>query len=299
MQTLGLSIMKTSCVSLRCSRGLASRLILGGALSVLIACGGADAADLLQRMPTKAPVAEPQYDWTGWYAGLHAGYAWSPGDVNFASTDLLFGPGQLVGVVPTSLAPNMRGFTGGVQAGYNFQSNWVVAGIEADISYSGLKGDTTAALGPEGVFFNGFLHLIWPAVTTTQEQRLNWFGTLRGRLGALVTPEWLLYATGGAAFGGAQASTNIVVPGQDCAQNAFCAAGSTSSARVGWTVGGGTELAVGPRWTVKAEYLYYDLGTACYDVHPVVPFPGSDAIGLHATAKFTGQIARLGLNYRF
>jgi len=287
----GLSIMKTSWVSFQCGRGFAPRLIFGGMLSVLIACGGADASDLSERMPTKAPIAEPRYDWTSWYAGLHAGYAWSPGAVDFVSLDeFLFQVGQTIGILPTSLAPNMQGFTGGLQAGYNFQSNRVLAGFEADISYAGLNGSTTAALGAQ----HG-----WPALTTTQEQHLDWFGTVRGRLGALATPEWLLYATGGFAFGGVRASTNIVVPGQDCVQNAFCSAGSISSTRVGWTVGGGTEVAVGPRWTVKAEYLYFDLGSASYDVHPVFALPGSDPIGLQATAKFTGQIVRLGMNYRF
>jgi opacity protein-like surface antigen len=50
---------------------------------------------------------------------------------------------------------------------------------------------------------------------------------------------------------------------------------------------------------VKAEYLYFDFGSASYDVHPVYVFPGSDTMGLQATAKFTGQIVRLGMNYRF
>ena len=121
-------------------------------LSVLIACGGADAADLSERMPTKAPIAEPRYDWTGWYAGLHAGYAWSPGAVDFVSLDeFLFQIGQTIGILPPSLAPNMQGFTGGLQAGYNFQSNRMLAGFEADVSYAGLNGSTTAALGAQHV----------------------------------------------------------------------------------------------------------------------------------------------------
>jgi outer membrane immunogenic protein len=105
---------------------------------------------------------------------------------------------------------------------------------------------------------------------TTCEIRANWLGTARGRLG-YAFDRIMPYVTGGAAFGGIK--TNV--PGF----------GNTSDTKVGWTVGGGVEAAIAGPWTAKVEYLYVDLG------HP-------DSI-LGSDAKFTTNVVRAGLNYRF
>ena len=90
-------------------------------------------------------IANPGTSWTGWYAGLNAGGCWGPGSARFVSADpdpnnALFTLGHQAGVLPVALAPDMKGFSGGVQAGYNLQSGRVVAGVEADTSYTGLQG---------------------------------------------------------------------------------------------------------------------------------------------------------------
>ena len=91
--------------------------------------------------------------------------------------------------------------------------------------------------------------------------KLDWFGTVRGRLGFLATPTFLLYGTGGLAYGRVASAT----------VNSFTATpdiytGSTSTTRAGWTAGAGGEWMFAPNWSAKAEYLYVDLGTVGYNV---------------------------------
>ena len=126
--------------------------------------------------------------------------------------------------------------------------------------------------------------------------KLDWFGTVRGRVGYLVAPQWLLYATGGFAYGQTRTSftttdlTTGCVPG-----GTLCAAGSSSSLRTGWTAGAGVEAQFAPNWSIKAEYLYVDLGTLAMNI-PTFTFP---AIAFNTSVSFREQIARVGLNYRF
>jgi outer membrane immunogenic protein len=80
-------------------------------------------------------------------------------------------------------------------------------------------------------------------------------------------------------------------------------AGSGSTTKAGWTVGGGLEYLLGANWTVKAEYLYFNLGSTSYTVGPLVSTTGVvpfTTIGLTSnTTDFKGSIARVGLNYKF
>jgi outer membrane immunogenic protein len=124
----------------------------------------------------------------------------------------------------------------------------------------------------------------------------------------------LVYATGGLAYGEVKSSASYSLQGclvLICAPGTIAslfstgptpAAGSTSSTRVGWTAGAGMEWMIDPRWSVKAEYLYYDLGTATYGLSPstfTVLGVFSSTVNTTASAKFAGSIARVGLNYRF
>jgi outer membrane immunogenic protein len=139
--------------------------------------------------------------------------------------------------------------------------------------------------------------------SATADQRLKYFGTVRGRLGYLVTSPLLVYATAGLAYGGVNSSTalsDIFVPG------AFVftpGAGSVTTTRVGWTVGGGLEYLLAGNWSLKAEYLYYDLGSTSYALTPVVVTVGgvtATNLGVTSnTADFRGSIVRAGLNYKF
>jgi outer membrane immunogenic protein len=126
----------------------------------------------------------------------------------------------------------------------------------------------------------------------SQEQRLSWLGTFRGRLGWTPTDHtWLFYATGGLAVGGVKASDTV----------SFGAAtpdiwtGSASATKAGWTLGGGVEARLPDMWSVKAEYLYYDLGHLTVNGTPniVTVFTTTTNFAFH------GNIVRVGLNKHF
>jgi len=254
------------------------------ATALSIACvSGALAAD----MPVKT-VATPVYNWTGWYAGVNAGYGSGRAATSLATNDaeaafvgpLPFAPNPL----PGTLHPN--GFIGGGQIGYNYQFGNLVAGLETDLSYAGLR-KTDAATGPFTIGGN---------LTTTIESKLDWFGTFRARLGILPTNNLLIYGTGGLAYGGVRTTTTAsnLAP-LNCVTFIYCGTGSTSGVSTGWTAGGGLEYALAHQWTVKAEYLYLDLGSRS------VTFPDLDVPGgaLTASTSFKAQIVRGGVNYRF
>jgi outer membrane immunogenic protein len=275
---------------------MSAQSLYTGALAVVSAIGlstSVFAADLPAKAPVyKAPVAIAP-SWTGFYAGLNAGYGWSSNSTDYLTLDpLIFIPAQTIGSLPTSLSPRMNGFIGGGQIGYNWQLNRAVVGLETDIAYSAMKGDAIYSMP-----FNGGN----PPMTTTQSNKVTWLGTLRPRLGWLWTPSTLVYATGGLAYGGVKASTNVNVdtPGSCPSGNAFCSTGSISKTRVGWTVGGGLETVIAAHWTAKIDYLYFDLGSASYPIISTVTFGVGGTEVISASTRFNGHIVRLGLNYKF
>ena len=205
------------------------------------------AADLAPRMYAKAPViVDPGYNWTGFYVGGNIGYSW--GRSSDTST-LTNGAGAVL--FTSADKSNLNGIVGGGQIGYNWQmQNWVW-GLEADIQGTDEKGSRNFAYLAAPIIGTNFFVPV--PVPFTLTQKIDWFGTVRGRVGVLVTPKVLLYATGGLAYGQVNSSETVatVVP------SAF----SNSTTNVGWTVGAGIEGAIGGNWTAKLEYLYVDLGT--------------------------------------
>ncbi len=118
-----------------------------------------------------------------------------------------------------------------------------------------------------------------------------------------MTPETLIFATGGLAYGRVKTSTNIVStdPVFTCtfANSALCSVGSTSETKVGWTIGGGLETKISSGWTAKIEYLYFDLGSVSDTAHSTSTFPfwnGKPMVGVKS--DITGNIVRVGLNYQ-
>jgi outer membrane immunogenic protein len=182
-----------------------------------------------------------------------------------------------------------RGILGGAQIGYNWQSspNWVF-GIEADWQGSGQKASSVL---PDQPYFVG---LAFGAVTSSYDAKIDWFGTVRGRIG-YAWDRILLYATGGLAYGevkiaGTATDSGISIGGPFSSTAAF----GGSKVNAGWTLGGGIEGALVHNWTWKAEYLYVDLGTL--DTSSAGPF-GSEPVTTHT--RFTDNVVRVGLNYRF
>jgi outer membrane immunogenic protein len=270
------------------------------------------------------PPSPPVRNWTGFYVGLNAGGLWSRVDETVRGAGgacdqnlggCFFFPNYsalMAGALPGVGANNTQGsFLGGVQIGYNWQVDAAtVFGFEADIQGVGRNNGSSRAgviITPSPAF------PAFPLTTAfTDTQRLNYIGTVRGRFGFLATPQFLLYATGGLAYGGINSSTTIsqtIPSGLPNDHTDAFGTGGASTTRAGYTVGAGAEWLLGPSWSVKAEYLYYSLGAFGSTVDYSIPLaivsnlvPGGAILG-SATAnispRFTGSIARVGLNWHF
>jgi outer membrane immunogenic protein len=133
--------------------------------------------------------------------------------------------------------------------------------------------------------------------SSSVSQDIEWLGTVRGRIG-LATGNWLLYATGGLAYAKVDYDYSYSLrPDID-----YIANDSESSVETGWTLGGGAEVALG-KWSLKGEYLYYDLGDQDLSAEGVLNGVRTSALGrpIHFEPEFEtqGHIARIGLNYHF
>ena len=261
-------------------------------VAALLGASPALAADLSPRVYTKAPAyVDPGYNWTGFYAGLNLGYSW--GTARDTST-LSNGAGTVL--FTGADRANLDGIVGGGQIGYNWQmQNWVW-GLEADIQGTGEKG-THNYLCPTGVctpttFIIGALVFPIPgaAVPFTLSQKIDWFGTVRGRVGILATPRVLFYATGGLAYGDVNSSETIGAPG---------GLASNSSTKVGYTVGAGVEGVISGNWTAKLEYLYVDLGRVNGTFATTIAAFGGGTIASATSSRVTDNVLRVGINYKF
>jgi outer membrane immunogenic protein len=267
------------------------------------------AADMAVKAPPPAPA--PLYSWMGWYAGLNAGYGWNKQIDNSATEPFCLGPvlpafcSAFLIAVPGQFNTHPSGFIGGGQIGYNYQyaPDWV-AGVETDFQGADIKGSASVAntVSPTGFPLDPV------TLAGTGSQRLDWFGTLRARVGWTAASPFLIYATGGLAYGKAETNVsffNMAIGGNAVAGfNAPPTAASNSSTLVGWTVGGGLEWMFAPRWSVKGEYLYYDLGNVTLNQTqflstPVPQFPVGAALAIQSVAHYQGNIVRVGLNYQF
>lgn len=263
-------------------------------------------AKLYTKAPyTKAPVMAGN-PWSGWYGGVNAGYVDGSSAIN--TNAVVISSSSTPGTAPamasgatSQLSTGNGGGLGGAQLGYNTMlSPTFLAGFEADIQGSSLRNGATAANTTPSPG-SGFSF----ATAIATSRSLDYIGTVRGRVGAVVTPGMLLYVTGGLAYGGVKSSTSIsqIAPGGNAP--AMGTAGSFSDNRAGYTVGAGAEWMVMSKWSVKGEYLYYDLGSANYgtggfgfDEGPT-NFPGFGVAGIATSTRvhFNGNIVRVGLNY--
>jgi outer membrane immunogenic protein len=164
-------------------------------------------------------------------------------------------------------------------------SPWVL-GLEADIQGAGQRGSGAFAT-PAGL--PGGVPPV-PGAAISFEDKLEWFGTVRGRVGyALGDGRWLPYVTGGLAYGGGNINgTGTIGTGPGVAT---AVAFSNDSTYVGWTIGAGLEYAFADKWSAKLEYLYMDLGNG-----PTVSLSPSNTI---STGRMTDNIGRVGVNYHF
>jgi outer membrane immunogenic protein len=183
------------------------KVLAAATLATVSFAAAAQAADYTPyRQPYTVNQPLNAYSWAGPYLGANLGYNW--GSVSF---------------VPAKPS----GISGGLQAGYNWQSGPLVFGLEGDLQASAAS-DTFAA---------------WKFSNP-------WFGTVRGRIG-YAFDNVLFYGTGGLAFGSLRASNF---------------AGAESHTSPGWTVGVGAEFGLSQNWTAKVEYLYLSLSDSRFGI---------------------------------
>jgi outer membrane immunogenic protein len=237
-----------------------------------------------------ASVAQPiPFSWTGFYGGVNAGYSW--GDSSWSYNESGFGCCGL----PTTISgdTHLNGPIGGFQAGYNIQAGSWVWGLETDFQFSGEAGSSRFSYRYSDC--EGTCRL-----SGIVRSEIDWFGTVRGRAGWLVTPSTLVYTTGGLAYGRVSASGNFTDDG--CVPTACTWGFSTSATNVGWVVGTGFEIfpSLSPYWSLKVEYLYMNLGSLSgTGVDPNLGgFEGNNRV-YSWTANFTDNIVRFGVNYHF
>jgi opacity protein-like surface antigen len=264
---------------------LKTQLLAGAAIAALIAAGPALSADLPLKAP---PLVAAAWNWSGFYIGGHAGYGWgrnSQTDVN----DPFFG-GKIPGFNLPGFDP--RGALGGVHAGFNWQSGAIVAGLEGDLSFTDIKGASVTA-ATIGVGTTNSL-------TTTHSGAFDLLGSGRGRLGYLVSPNVLLYGTGGLAWtrfvDNLDATGVSTFPGPPAFSIASIASRSTPSWRFGWVAGLGAEARLfDTNWLARLEYLHYDFGNSGSSaISGVFGTPSSRSSG-----DLTLDVVRAGLTYKF
>ncbi|KPF73088.1 hypothetical protein IP69_00490 [Bosea sp. AAP35] len=249
------------------------------ALALAALGGTALAADLPSRKgPVYAPLA-PIFTWTGFYAGVNAGGVFTENTISTVGTAPFTIGNVLAERRPSSISNDETGFIGGAQIGYNYQIGSVVLGIETDIQYTDISS-RTSRLGTSNA-------------TSVFSQDLDYLGTVRLRAG-YAFDRVMVYATGGLAYGDVSNRAtffNAALPGQ------VDYVGGKSDIKVGFTVGGGVEYAFTNNLSLKAEYLYYDLGKQNVAVNQVnfALAPGSYV----SRMENNGHIVRAGLNYRF
>lgn len=249
-----------------------NRLIVPAAALLLAAASSSQAlaADPVFYEPSpSAPIMSPVsvYDWTGFYAGVNAGY----GGGSFRH------PLSFDGTELGSLNVTASGFVLGGQVGYNMQFDKFVAGVEADIQWTNIRSQADLSVSAAAIPPGGNLAL---------GTEVNWFGTVRARLGFTPVDRLMVYGTGGFAYGGMTSY----------ARGSGGFAGLDESARStkwGWTVGAGAEYALTDALSLKTEYLYTDLGRSNI---ATIDFAG-DTLTFDRRVNF--HTVRTGLNFRF
>jgi outer membrane immunogenic protein len=272
------------------------KVMLGAvALVVVIGVVPAFAADLPTY--TKArPLPPVVSSWTGCYVGGNVGADVSnSNNVSFSRTDTGAGGvgsgfAAITGLRDQPLSSNTS-VIGGGQVGCNWQNQNFVWGVETDIQGLDVSRSFQFSNPATGNIIN-------------VNSRLDWLGTVRGRVGITATPALLLYATGGFAYAESKVGLETIFPTAGPPQNGCfgavaggvptCATNNRMSA--GWTIGAGGEYAISSQWSAKLEYLYYDLGRhSSTVVYNYAPFTSS----LTDSVRDTGNIVRVGVNYHF
>jgi outer membrane immunogenic protein len=231
-------------------------LFAGFALGVLMP--PAMAAD----MPVKAPAYAPILSWTGIYLGADAGVRASRADMietSITGDAVIFGGAPLAinPLVPTSFPLDGVAARGGGYLGINYQiGTRIVVGAEGDFGWGSQTTTLTGMITPQNMTAN---------VGDSISVKTGWDASARGRIGVLLIPSFLLYATGGGAWLHVEANSTCGIatcPGGTPFDLPTPFSVTNATTRTGWTVGGGGEVMLSPNWLMRGEYRYADFGTA-------------------------------------
>lgn len=205
------------------------------------------------------PLADPGHDWSGGYVGLQGGYGWGDTEPAFEQ-GIIFGPGDV----------NYEGFIGGIEAGYQVQNNNFVFGLEVDASAATIDADYVGP-GP----------CIIPGDGCTVD--IDWLATARVRAGFALN-NFMPFVSGGLAAGGIKGTFDA--PACDC---------EVDDTAFGFVLGAGVEWAISDSWSMKAEYLYVNLGKPDIDGDNTLWAPDAGVI----VDDHELNVVRVGFNYSF
>jgi len=246
-------------------------------LVLAIACGPAWAA---------GPVAATTYNWTGFYVGLNTGLAINDSGYTLRPTGNFLTDLHYISDNPLRTdSGNLNGaaFTIGGQFGYNYQVGRYVFGLETDFDYNGTDNSSYVNRPLASPLVGNIVHAV--------NQQVDCFGTLRARFGFTPAGRFLIYGTGGLAYGNVSSSSNVLFT--SASDNYI---GSSSGLHAGWTLGAGGEYALTNKWSVKFEYLYIDLGSQSYTYAARPPFTN---FSYTTDLDTTQHVIRVGFNYKF
>ncbi len=234
------------------------------------------------------PTPECDYTWTGFYVGGRAGYGWDAGNTKADPV-----PDALtLGVDPYTLDTSSDGFVGGGEVGYNWQfGKWFVLGAEADFSGAGMSGDhyvtpLASALGGTRIGEIGVEH------------NVDYFGTVRGRIGFVPTCRLMIYGTGGFAYAHSNDDGDVgFLFSRRIPVTTFASHDGTDS---GWTAGAGLEYALSKHWSIKAEYLYIDCGDhSAFGVETNPTLGPNNGVGERYSWETKFHTVTAGFNFKF
>jgi len=267
-----------------------------GALALAAAFAGPAFADGIPERRAPVVVAPPPPPaarcapgpWTGFYVGGNLGWAQLDGEFN--DHDKFFSERR-------RFEDEEDAFTAGVQSGYNLQCGNVVFGIESDINWVGFDNDNDE-LGHKR--WNYYTEK-WERERFNRDRSMDWFGTIRGRLG-WTNDRVMVYATGGLAYTELERGHRGIgrdwKDGHDWGWSNF---DDSDDIQWGWTAGGGVEWLWSPNLSFKAEALWIDFEDDSND--RVIKFEDYYGHTWEDRKRFDFDdsmvVVRVGLNYKF
>ncbi|OGC86265.1 hypothetical protein A2949_03055 [Candidatus Adlerbacteria bacterium RIFCSPLOWO2_01_FULL_54_21b] len=257
------------------------KILISAALALVTTLAAPAGATDLGRPMFKAPVGPlviyaptaAGYNWTGLRIGANGTYVFSGTafdrtEDNYSLQKTEFGT---------------RGWAWGGQIGYNWQlpgTRWVF-GAEADFQFANIGASTTRDGCPGCIGYSS---------TITNTSQLDWFGTVRGRVGYTPFDRVLVYGTGGLAYGQV---THTEMYSSSFFGSTYSSTYTTESPALGWVIGGGIDWAVMKNVVASLEYLHMELGGRKDTIVADYGYRSARNVGINA------DLVRAKLSYQF